>query len=103
MQAQAIGRQARTPRAQLHPQVGRKRPALRLRYIRRHRGELEAKGFEVDRRKIQLTEPIKSLGDFAVSIKLHREVTAHVKVQVAADAADVAASAETAPVPAVAD
>jgi large subunit ribosomal protein L9 len=66
-------------------------------------GDLEAKGFEVDRRKIQLAEPIKSLGSFDVAIKLHREVTAHVKVQVAADAADVAASAETAPVPAVAD
>jgi len=66
-------------------------------------GELEAKGFEVDRRKIQLAEPIKSLGSFDVAIKLHREVTAHVKVQVAADAADVSASAESAPVPAVAD
>jgi len=66
-------------------------------------GDLEAKGFEVDRRKIQLAEPIKSLGSFDVAIKLHREVTAHVKVQVAADAADATASAETAPVPAVAD
>ena len=60
-------------------------------------GDLEAKGFEVDRRKIQLTEPIKSLGTFDVAIKLHREVTAHVKVQVAADAADVAESAEPRP------
>jgi large subunit ribosomal protein L9 len=45
-------------------------------------GGLEAKGFEVDRRKIQLDEPLKSLGEFSVAIKLHREVTAHVKVQV---------------------
>jgi large subunit ribosomal protein L9 len=66
-------------------------------------GDLEAKGFEVDRRKIQLTEPIKSLGSFDVAIKLHREVTAHVRVQVAADASDVAEAAEPAPVPAVAD
>lgn len=43
---------------------------------------LEAKGFEVDRRKIQLDEPLRSLGEFSVAIKLHREVTAHVKVQV---------------------
>ncbi|MGA9673401.1 MAG: 50S ribosomal protein L9 [Terracidiphilus sp.] len=50
-------------------------------------GALEAKGFEVDRRKIQLAEPLKSLGDFNVAIKLHREVTAHVKVKVLADAA----------------
>ena len=51
-------------------------------------GDLETKGFEVDRRKIQLTEPLKSLGDFTVAIKLHREVTAHVKVQVLADAVE---------------
>jgi large subunit ribosomal protein L9 len=49
--------------------------------------ELESKGFEVDRRKIQLNEPIKSLGNFNVAVKLHREVTAHLKVQVVADAA----------------
>ena len=47
---------------------------------------LESKCFEVDRRKIQLAEPIKSLGDFTVAIKLHREVTAHVKVKVVAEA-----------------
>ncbi|HZB88306.1 MAG TPA: 50S ribosomal protein L9 [Terracidiphilus sp.] len=50
--------------------------------------DLEARGFEVDRRKIQLSEPLKSLGDFTVAIKLHREVTAHIKVQVAADATE---------------
>src|SRR5579863_2879029 len=48
--------------------------------------DLESKGFDVDRRKIQLSEPLKSLGDFTVAIKLHREVTAHVKVQVVAHA-----------------
>jgi len=48
--------------------------------------ELATQGFEVDRRKIQLAEPLKSLGEFAVAIKLHREVTAHVKVKVAAEA-----------------
>ncbi len=51
-------------------------------------GDLETKGFEVDRRKIQLTEPLKSLGEFTVAIKLHREVTAHIKVQVQADAVE---------------
>ena len=49
-------------------------------------GDLAAKGFEVDRRKIQLDEPLKSLGDFSVAIKLYREVTAHVKVKVLAEA-----------------
>ncbi len=47
--------------------------------------ELESRGFEVDRRKIQLVEPIKAVGEFSVAIKLHREVTAHVKVAVAAE------------------
>lgn len=43
---------------------------------------IAAKGFEIDRRKIQLTEPIKEVGEFAIPIKLHREVTANVKVVV---------------------
>jgi large subunit ribosomal protein L9 len=47
--------------------------------------ELELKGFEVDRRKIQLVEPIKAVGETSVAIKLHREVTAHVTVTVAAE------------------
>ncbi len=41
---------------------------------------LRAQGVELDRRKIQLGEPIKSLGDFEVSVKLHPDVTAKVKV-----------------------
>jgi large subunit ribosomal protein L9 len=48
--------------------------------------ELAGKGVEVDRRKIVLNEPLKSVGEFSVAIKLHREVTAHVKVQVVAEA-----------------
>jgi len=52
---------------------------------------LEAKGFEIDRRKIQVDEPLKSIGDFNVAIKLYREVTAHVKVKVLAEATEEAA------------
>ena len=37
---------------------------------------------EIDRRKIQLAEPLKQLGDFDVPIKLHRDVTATLKVRV---------------------
>jgi large subunit ribosomal protein L9 len=48
--------------------------------------ELEVKGFDVDRRKIQLVEPIKAIGESTVAIKLYREVTAQVKVSVAAEA-----------------
>jgi len=65
--------------------------------------ELAAQGFEVDRRKIQLSEPLKSLGDYTVAIKLHREVTAHVKVQVAAEAAEEDPAAVPVAEPAVAE
>lgn len=44
--------------------------------------ELEAKGFEIDKRKIQLDEPIKHVGEFSVPVKLHRDVVAHVPVKV---------------------
>jgi large subunit ribosomal protein L9 len=46
---------------------------------------LAAKGFEIDRRKLQLVEPIKRLGEYDVVLKLHRDVTAHVKVKVVAE------------------
>ena len=47
---------------------------------------LEGKGFSVDRRKVHLDEPIKSLGEFDVSVRLHKEVTATVKVAVQKEA-----------------
>ena len=43
---------------------------------------LKENGIEVDRKKILLEEPIKSLGMFTVPIKLHPEVIAHLKVWV---------------------
>ena len=43
---------------------------------------LAAKGIEIDRRKLQLADSIKQLGDFDVPLKLHREVTSSVKVRV---------------------
>lgn len=43
---------------------------------------LREKGVEVDRKRIQLPEPIKSLGEFQVQVKLHPEVTAQLKVKV---------------------
>ena len=45
---------------------------------------LEARGFSVDRRKIQLDEPIKELGEHVVAIRLHRDVVARVTVKVSA-------------------
>jgi large subunit ribosomal protein L9 len=44
---------------------------------------LAAKGFEIDRRKILLPDPIRVLGENTIPVKLHREVTAQVKVIVA--------------------
>ena len=41
---------------------------------------LEKKSFHVDRRKIQLHEPLKTIGEFTVPIKLHKDVTTHLKV-----------------------
>jgi large subunit ribosomal protein L9 len=46
---------------------------------------LREKGFDIDRRKINLPEPIKQLGDFAVPVKLEAEVEASLKLQVAAE------------------
>ena len=46
---------------------------------------LEARGFPIDRRKLQLGEAIKQIGDFDVPVKLHREVTATIKVKVVAE------------------
>ena len=43
---------------------------------------LRAKGIEIDKRKIQLDEPIKHLGDYEVKIKLHPEVQATLKLLV---------------------
>ena len=47
---------------------------------------LEQKGYQVDRRKVQLDEPLKQLGEFHIPVKLHREVSAHIKVTVSAEA-----------------
>ncbi len=47
--------------------------------------ELEAKGFNIDRRKVHLEEPLKQIGEFHIPVKLHREVTAHVAVTVKGD------------------
>lgn len=54
--------------------------------------ELATKGFELDRRKVQLSEPIKSLGEFTVGLKLHREVTAHIKVTVVGEDGETGAA-----------
>jgi large subunit ribosomal protein L9 len=49
---------------------------------------LKGKGFEIDRRKLILPEPIKTLGEHSVPLKLHREVTVPLKVRVVREGAD---------------
>src|ERR1700733_7455541 len=61
--------------------------------------QLEEKGFTVDRRKISLEEPLKQIGEYHVPVKLHREVTSHLKVTVKGDqpeAETVSAAADNA-------
>jgi large subunit ribosomal protein L9 len=47
---------------------------------------LTAQKYNVERRKIQLDEPIRTLGEHKVTVRLHREVTAEVTVNVTRDA-----------------
>lgn len=44
--------------------------------------KLQEQGHEVDRREVLLDEPIKALGDYTIDLRLHREVTTPVRVQV---------------------
>jgi large subunit ribosomal protein L9 len=43
---------------------------------------LAAKGLEIDKRRIHLDEPIKAIGEYTVPVRLHRDVTAQVKLLV---------------------
>ncbi len=52
------------------------------------------KGYKLERRKIQLKEPIKSLGTFEVVIKLHRNVSANVTLEVLTEAGQTLAQVE---------
>ena len=56
---------------------------------------LKAKGFEIDRRKLILPEPIKTIGEHTVPLKLHREVTVPLVVHVVKEGA----AAQAAPPP----
>jgi large subunit ribosomal protein L9 len=46
---------------------------------------LQARGIEIDKRRIQLSEPLKALGETTVPVKIHRDVTAQVRVKVIAE------------------
>lgn len=65
---------------------------------------LEAKGFEVEKRQLELGEPIKTLGKHEVSIRLHREVSVSITVNVIGEAGERAPEpVEAAPAGAVAE
>ena len=44
--------------------------------------ELKNRGYEIDRHRIHLREPLKRVGDYTVPVRLHREVTIDLKVKV---------------------
>jgi large subunit ribosomal protein L9 len=46
---------------------------------------LRGKGFEVDKKKIAMPEPIKHIGTHEIAVRLYPEVTAHIKVEVVAE------------------
>ncbi len=60
---------------------------------------LKEQGFEIDRRKIALKEPIKETGEYTVSVKLHREVVLKIPVAVTAEGAAQADAAPEAAAP----
>jgi len=58
---------------------------------------LQAKGYEIDRRKIVLKDAIKETGEYTVNVKLHREVTLTVPVTVTAEGGEMPAKEEKKP------
>ena len=66
---------------------------------------LNAQGYKIDRRKIQLPNPLKVVGEYDVPVRLHREVTAAIKVKVEAEKSPemIAAEAEAAKAAAAAE
>lgn len=54
---------------------------------------LTAKGIEVDKRRIELAHPIKSVGSHDVEVRLHREVAAHISVEVVPEGQEAPAPA----------
>jgi large subunit ribosomal protein L9 len=47
---------------------------------------LQTKGFDIDKRKVQLAEPLKSLGENTIPVRIHRDVTVQLRVKVVPEA-----------------
>ena len=58
---------------------------------------LKAKGYEIDRRKINLKDVIKETGEYTVPVKLHREVTLDIPVRVTAEGGETASQKQAKP------
>jgi len=58
---------------------------------------LKAKGYEMDRRKIVLRDPIKETGEYTVNVKLHREVTLAIPVTVSGEGGEMPVKPERKP------
>ena len=56
---------------------------------------LAAQGYEIERRRIHLDEPLKTVGEYHVPVRLHREVTVHVQVNVKSDQPEPTVPPET--------
>ena len=56
---------------------------------------LEQQGYTIERRRIHLDDPLKTVGEYHIPVRLHREVTAHVQVTVKSDQPESTAQSET--------
>jgi large subunit ribosomal protein L9 len=81
-EAEALAKQLEAVSLSFHRKVGEKDHLFGSVTSADIADALEHKGFKIDRRKINLPEPLKSLGEFTVPVKLHREVTSRVNVVV---------------------
>jgi len=61
---------------------------------------LKEKGYEVDRRRVHLPEPIKETGDYTITVRLHREVNVEIPVTVTGEGGARTAGAAATPEPA---
>jgi len=82
MQAEALGQRVTQTEVEIGRRVGENNTLYGSVTSADIAQALLAKGFEIEKRKIQLADPIKALGEFTVPVKVHREVVAQVKVKV---------------------
>ena len=85
MQAEALGQRVTQTEVEIGRRVGENNTLYGSVTSADIAQALLAKGFEIEKRRIHLPEPIKALGEFTVPVKVHREVTSQVKVKVVAE------------------